>query len=415
MKILPVINGIVLAVSLYSSSAFAQPTPGYSLKKITQTRLDVKQKKSPALFKIKTGVFCTTPIESANGSLITGCDDATIRFVSNTGTLLKTIKVDHDSNSGMSANPELISLKTKSEQFIVTSYGDHLIMKFDSTGKIITKIKLDLNVSKPYGFDNSDYFFLDSDGVGHFIFDDKDPVVIPISSTDLNTPAARVNHKGEEEVIVSDDHGSLFVVHASGDKKIIQVSNQRMSDVRFAPDGKVWLSDQTGMMYIVDIDTSEVKNFKVPLAKTFNRPVFMKNGKVAFGAGDTIFIYNLQNLERPEAIYNSKIRQAEFESGEMSTYIGSPMDGVDLSVVEIADGTEYIWVPTHGGYHFIDDRGAVAGYLSFGANLGDAESFSPPRRLKDGSFALGMYCGIDRITINKSASGQQITSGTWLP
>jgi len=410
-----VINGIVLAMSLYSSPVFAQPTPGYTLKKITQTKLDVKQKKSPALFKIKTGVFCTTPIESSNGTLVTGCDDATIRFVSNAGVLLKTIKVEHDPNTGMSANPELIALKSKSEQYIVTSYGDHLIMKFDSSGKVISKTKLEASVSKPYGFDNGDYFFLDSDGVGHFIFDDKPALTVPISASDLNTPSARVNSKGEEEVVVSDGHGTLFVVHSSGEKKMIQVSQRGLSDVKFAPDGKVWLSDQSGMMYIVDLETADVKSFKVPLAKLFNRPVFLKNGKVAFGAGETIFIYSLQNLERPEAVYDTKIHQTEFENGELSTYLGSPMAGVDLSVVELADGSEYIWVPTHGGYHFIDDRGAIAGYLSFGANLGDAESFSPPSRLKDGSFAIGMYCGIDRITISKNASGQQITSGAWVP
>jgi len=402
-------------MGLYSSTAFAQPIPGYSLKKITQTRLDVKQKKAPALFKIKTGVFCTTPIESNNGTLISGCDDATIRFVSNAGTLLKTVKLDHDANSGMSANPELIALNTKTEQFIVTSSGDHLIMKFDLNGKIISKTTLEVSVSKPYGFDNGDYFFLDSDGVGHFILDSKEPVLVPISSSDLNTPSTRINRNGEEEVVVSDDQGHLFVVTAAGEKKVIQLGSQSLSDVRIAPDGKIWLSDKTGKMFIVDTETSEVKSFTAPVAKMFNRPVFLKNGKIAFGTGSLIFIYDLSNLEKPSAIYDSAIHQQEFEDKEIATYLGSPMENVDLSVVTLADGSEYIWVPTHGGYHFIDDRGAVAGFLSFGTGLGDAESFSPPRRLKDGSFALGLYCGIDRISINKSATGQQMTSGSWMP
>jgi len=414
-RILPVINGIVLALSLYSSAAFAQPTPGYSLQKITQTQLDIKQKKAPGLFRIKTGVFCTSPIESANGTLVTGCDDASIRFISSAGNLLKTVKVDHDANSGMSANPELIVLHTKTEQFIVTSYGDQLIMKIDSSGKVMTKTKLDVTVSKPYGFNNGDYFFLGADGVGHFVLENNSPVNIDISSADLNTPSSHVNAKGEDEVVVSDNHGSLYVVQASGTKKEIKISNQQLSDVRFAPDGKVWVSDATGIMYIVNLETNDVKSFQVPLAKNFNRPVFLKNGKVVFGAGDSIFIYGAQNYEKPEAIYNSSIRQQEFESGATSNYIGSPMPGVDFSVVEIADGSEYIWVPTHGGYHFIDDRGAVAGYFSYGANLGDAETFSAPVRLKDGSFALGMFYGIDRVSINKNASGKQITSGTWLP
>jgi len=315
----------------------------------------------------------------------------------------------------MSANPELIALNTKTEQFIVTSSGDHLIMKFDLNGKIISKTTLEVSVSKPYGFDNGDYFFLDSDGVGHFILDSKEPVLVPISSSDLNTPSTRINRNGEEEVVVSDDQGHLFVVTAAGEKKVIQLGSQSLSDVRIAPDGKIWLSDKTGKMFIVDTETSEVKSFTAPVAKMFNRPVFLKNGKIAFGTGSLIFIYDLSNLEKPSAIYDSAIHQQEFEDKEIATYLGSPMENVDLSVVTLADGSEYIWVPTHGGYHFIDDRGAVAGFLSFGTGLGDAESFSPPRRLKDGSFALGLYCGIDRISINKSATGQQMTSGSWMP
>ncbi len=84
----------------------------------------------------------------------------------------------------------------------------------------------------------------------------------------------------------------------------------------------------------------------------------------------------------------------------------------DLAVMELEDKKEYIWVPTYGGYHIIDDQAAVVGVFEYTKGNGDAETYFSPLKLNDGSFTLGMYYGIDRVTIKKSAT--PIASGAWI-
>jgi len=138
----------------------------------------------------------------------------------------------------------------------------------------------------------------------------------------------------------------------------------------------------------------------------------LKNGKIAFGSGDYVYIFNQDQLDQPVAIFDTSFNRKDFHDDKVNFMLGSVIKNSDFTTVTV-DGNEYIWIPTYGGYHLINDSGAVVGYFSYGAGNGDAETYSAPVQLKDGSYVIGTYYGIDRVSIRKNASGATMTSKAW--
>jgi len=390
----------------------AQSMPGYCEKKYSEPTVEIKQKKTPYFFKVKSGVFCSTPVVSKNGSFVTGCDNANVYILSNTGAVLKTIPVDHDGDYYISSNPEISALpNTKPEQFVVTSYGDKIIIKFDITGKIISKVKLDSFVTKPIAISSTEYFVGESEGKVHFYIDDKSSVTIDLKTTSLNTPTTRNNSLGSKEVVISDRNGNLFVLNDSGLLKTMKLSNVGLSNALVAPDGLVWVSDETGIMNIVNVENQEIKTIKPGDAVKFSLPVFTKNGKIAFAGNEYIYIYDSKKLDQPESIFDFKFHERDYQSGAMNTYHGPLISGSILDIVEFDDGKEAIYVSTYGGFELINTDGAIIGIYSFTA--GDAENYSLLNKLSDGSFIYGTYYGVDRISLHQNPSVSPIVSSAW--
>lgn len=416
IKITSLIAGTAVLTSFVSVSCFAQTFSGYCEKKSTQPRLEIKQKKAPVFFKTKVGTFCTTPLSTSNGSFITGCDDGLVRIISNAGVLLKTISVDHDKELGVAPNPEVIALpNTNPEQFVVTSMVDRVMIRFDSSGKIISKVNTDSDAGVPVLLSGNDYFMIDWDGVAHFYSDNKETINVDTKSSYPNDPSVRVNGLGENEVIFSDYRGKVYILKNTGAMRVVNVSSSGLSNTKVAPDGKVWVSDSAGVMYVLDVDAKEVKFIKVGGTAKLTRPVFLKNGKVAFGGGDYIYIYDLKNFSKPEVIIDSRMNQKAYALHTVTDYLGTLMEDSDLGVIELEDGSENLWIPTHGGYYFADSQGAVTGVYSYGIAVADAETYSAPRKLKDGTFIIGLFNGVDRMSFRKSSATTPISSSVWIP
>ena len=409
-KMLKLVSILSLGMSMIAS---AQPMSGFCEKKFTVPKIDIKQKKAPAFFKIKTGTFCTTPVTSSNGNLITGCDDSLIRIISNTGVLLKSLKIEHNPDAGIASNPEIVAIpNTIPEQYVATSMVDRILIRFDSTGKVLAKIKYEADLGKPIIVNDSSYFVADGDGVGHLFVNNQEAVLYETKSNYLNDPVVRTTLQGETQIVISDTMGSLFVLNPNGEVKTIKLTKEMLLNATVSPDGKIWVSDYNGIMYVVDLDTKEVKTIKTVAQVGFANPVFLKNGKVAFGSGDYVYIFNQDRLDQPAAIFDTTFNNKDFLNDKVNFMLGSLIKNSDFTTVTV-DGSEYIWIPTYGGYHLINDSGVLVGYFSYGAGNGDAETYSAPVQLKDGSFAIGMYYGIDRVSIRKNSSGAQLTSKAW--
>lgn len=394
-------------------------------QKFAEARVKIAQTNPTGFFRKKIGYFCTTPIVRGS-TLVTSCNDGTVKFLNLSGQPVKSLTLATNPDNGLSGDSEIVALAgTKPAKFLATILGWNQAVLFDETGKILKKFPHEGSLSKPTALASGQAFYLEG-STGYFIAPDGTAKSVKLPDASYNDPSAFASTSGKNTLAVTTDAGKLLLVQPDGEPKTIELSKSDLSVPAMGPDGKLWISDATGAWYVVDPATGAKETFKVsipnagkmkiPTDRRFSKPIFLKNGTVAFMGDERVYFYDPKSTAKPMAVFERGLAVEEVVSHSgHDDFFGAPMQEAGLASVALKDGTELVWVPARGGSLLLNTNGTLVGINRFTKNPlasdNGAESLSVPVKLADGTYVVGSYHGVERYALSKNNAEKIFSSG----